>query len=73
MPSVVISPAMNITSPQAPKLFRRIFEDYLIIQSVLHVLTLRQLGAWHIKKEEGRNDFVRRTNNEQEQEQIGHL
>lgn len=31
------------------------------------------LGVWHIKKEEGRNDFVRRTNNEQEQEQIGHL
>lgn len=54
MPSVVISLATSITSPQAPKLFRRIFEDYLIIQSVLHVLTLR---VWHIKKEEGRNDL----------------
>lgn len=54
MPGVVISLAMSITSPQAPKLFPRIFEDYLIIQSVLHVLTLR---VWHIKKEKGRNDL----------------
>lgn len=31
----------DINSPQAPKLFCRIFEDYLIIQSVLHMLILR--------------------------------
>lgn len=41
-------------SAQGPEFFRRIFEDYLIIQSAPHVLTLT---AWHIKKEEGRNDL----------------